>query len=85
MAGLDRASPSVLVEAVAQPDRDRVHRQQDDQQDHDGRRSQHPELLLESRDPVEDLDWQSGELAGEPVGVEGDEGQRASRSSCPAQ
>ena len=85
MAGLDRASPSALVKAVVQPDRDRVHRQQDDQQDHDGRRSQHPELLLESRIQLRIWTGRAVNWLVSPSGLKVTKVSAPSRSSCPAQ
>src|SRR3712207_4569235 len=68
-------SPLSLV-TVAEPDRRRVHREQDHEQDDDGCGGQDLEVLLRARDPVEDLDRERRELAVQAVGVEGHEGQR---------
>src|SRR6266540_4798738 len=66
-----------LLELVADEDRDGVHEQQDDQQQHDRRRGEFLEFGLRFLDQVVDLDGQGGVGAEQAVGVEPDEGDRA--------
>ena len=59
----------LLLVSISQPDRDRVHRQQDHHEDDDRRGRERLELLLGIGGPAEDLDRQRRELAVEEPAV----------------